>query len=129
MRTLWLAAAVGTAVISGIGGSARATAPPIGKLPPSPVTTIVTYTQELVAIALPRGESGLVWRAAPPYDARVTRPYAEEDIGKNLTILVYLARRPGTARLDFGLTNDEQPKVYRAARYRIVVKPRPPSSS
>ena len=125
MKALWLAAAVGTAVISAVGGSARATAPPIGKLPPSPVTTIVTYTQELFAIPLPRGESGLVWRAAPPYDARVTRPYAEQDIDKNLTILVYLARRPGTATLNFGLTNGERPRVYRAARYRIVVKPRP----
>jgi hypothetical protein len=125
MRKLWLVAAVGAAALSTIGGSARATAPPIGKLPPGPVTTIVTYTQELVAIALPRGESGLVWRAAPPYEARVTRPYAEQDISKNLTVLVYRARVPGTARLNFGLTNDDHPKVYRAARYRIVVKPRP----
>ena len=128
MRTLWLVAALGAAVLSAIGGSARATAPPIGKLPPSPVTTIVTYSQELIAIPLPRGESGLVWRAAPPYEARVTRPYAEQDISKNLTVLVYLARRPGTARLNFGLTNDDQPKVYRAARYLVVVKPRPSST-
>jgi hypothetical protein len=125
MRKLWLVAAVGATALSAIGGSARATAPPIGKLPPSTVTTITTYAQELIAIPLPRGESGLVWRAAPPYDARVTRPYAEQDIGKNLTVLVYLARRPGVARLNFGLTNDDQPKVFRAARYRIVVRPRP----
>jgi hypothetical protein len=125
MRALSLVAAVGAAVIAGTVGSAEATAPPMGKLPPSPVTTIVTYPQELVAIPLPRGESGLVWRAAPPYDARVVRPYAEEDIARNLTVLVYLARKPGTAALNFGLTNDDHPKVYRAARYRVVVKPRP----
>ena len=52
MRKLWLVAAVGAAALSTIGGSARATAPPIGKLPPGPVTTIVTYTQELVAISM-----------------------------------------------------------------------------
>jgi hypothetical protein len=125
MRKLWLGAAVGATALCTLGGSARATAPPIGKLPPSPVTTVVTYTQELIAIPLPRGASGLVWRAAPPYDPRVTRPYAEQDIAKNLTVLVYLARRPGTARLNFALTNDDQPKVFRAERYRIIVKPRP----
>jgi hypothetical protein len=125
MRKLLLVAAVGALALSAIGGSARASAPPIGKLPPSPITTIVTYTHELIAIPLPRGESGLVWRAAPPYDARVTRPYAEQDIANNVTVLVYLARRPGTAALNFGLTNDDHPKVFRAARYRIVVRPRP----
>jgi hypothetical protein len=124
MRTLGVVAAIGAAALAALGGSAGATAPPIGKLPPSPVTTIITHTQELIAIPLPRGESGLVWRAAPPYDARVARPYAEQDMAGNVTVLVYLTRRPGTATLNFGLTNDDHPKVYRAARYRIVVKPR-----
>ena len=120
-RSVICAGCVAAAVCA--GGAARATAPPIGPLPPGPTTTIVTHPQELLAIALPRGQSGLVWRAAPPYDPRVVRPYAEQDITKELTILVYLARRPGTATLRFGLTNDDHAKVYRAARYHIVVKP------
>ena len=122
MRGIRVAAVLVVVALAAAGSSARATAPPIGPLPPSVTTTIVTYPQELVAIALPRGRSGLVWRAAPPYDATVVRPYAEQDIAKGLTILVYLARRPGTANLRFGLTNDDHPKVYRAARYHIVVK-------
>ena len=124
MQTLCRAAVLATMALAAAGGSARATAPPIGPLPPSPTTTIVTYTQELVALALPRGDSGLVWRAAPPYDPTVVLPYAEQDIAKDLTVLVYLARRPGTATLQFGLTNDDHPKAYRAARYRVIVKPR-----
>ena len=122
MRGIRVVAVIVAVALAAAGSSARATAPPIGPLPPSAITTIVTYPQELVAIALPRGQSGLVWRAAPPYDATVVRPYAEQDIAKRLTILVYLARRPGTANLRFGLTNDDHPKVYRAARYHIVVK-------
>lgn len=125
MKTFSLAAVLAAAALTTIGGSARASAPPIGPLPPGPTTTITTHTQDLIAIALPRGASGLVWRAAPPYDPTVVRPYAEQDITKNLTILVYLARRPGTANLRFGLTNDDHPKVYRAARYHVIVKPRP----
>jgi hypothetical protein len=121
MRRITLLAAGALAAAGVLAGSSGASAPPVGPLPKSPVTTIHTVVQELVAIALPRGRSGLVWRAAPPYDPTVVRPYAEQDIAKNLTILVYLAVAPGTAHLNFGLTNDEQPKVYRAARYAIVV--------
>lgn len=124
MRRIMLLAAAGVVLAAVVAGSSGASAPPIGPLPKSPVTTIHTVAQELIAIALPRGESGLVWRAAPPYDARVVRPYAEQDIAKNLTILVYLAVRPGTARLNFGLTDDDRPKAYRAARYAIVVAKR-----
>ena len=112
------------AVAATLAGSSSASAPPIGPLPKSPVTTIHTVTQELIGIPLPRGSSGLVWRAAPPYDASVVRPYAEQDVAKNITVLVYLAVAPGTAHLNFGLTYDEHAKVYRAARYVIVVAKR-----
>lgn len=121
MRRIVLPVVGAIAAAAALAGSSGATAPPIGPLPKSPVTTIHTVAQELIAIALPRGQSGLVWRAAPPYDPSVVRPYAEQDIAKNLTILVYLAVKPGTAHLNFGLTNDDKPRAYRAARYVIVV--------
>jgi hypothetical protein len=100
-------------------------APPVGPLPPSPVTTIHTVSQELVAIALPRGGSGLTWRGARPFDVRVVKPLYEADVpNTNVVVFVLLAGRPGTTTVMYGLTNGEHPKAYRAARFRISVAPR-----
>jgi hypothetical protein len=101
-------------------------APPVGPLPPSPVTTIHTVSQELVAIALPRGNSGLTWRGARPFDVRVVKPLYEADVpNTNVIVFVLLAVRPGTTTVMYGLTNGERPKAYRAARFRNTVSPRP----
>ena len=105
-------------------GTSDASAPPIGRLPPSPVTTITTVTQELVSFALPRGASGLVWRTASDSDPAVAREFAEGDIPGNITVVVFITRKPGTTNVAFGLTRDEHVKAYRAARYRLIVKPR-----
>src|SRR5581483_5465659 len=117
-----LAAAV---VVAASGASSRATAPPVGPLPPSPVTTITTVTQALVAFALPRGQSGLVWRTARDSNPAVAREFAEGDIPGNITVVVFIARKAGTTDVAFGLTNDEHIKAFRAARYHLIVKPRP----
>ena len=105
--------------------SSRSSAPPVGPLPPSPITTITTVSDELVSFALPRGESGLVWRTALDSNPAVAREFAEGDIPGNITVIVFIARKPGTTNVAFGLTNDDRPKAYRAARYRLIVKPRP----
>lgn len=123
LSRLLLAGAALAAVAATLTFEGSATAPPIGPLPKGAVTTITTPVQEYIGIALPRGESGLVWRAAPPYDPSVVRPAAERDIG-SLTVLVYRTVKVGKATLRFGLTNDERPKVYRSATYKIVVTPR-----
>ena len=104
-------------------GTSDASAPPVGPLPPSPVTTITTVAQELVSFALPHGQSGLVWRTALDSNPAVAREFAEGDIPGNITVVVFLARKPGTTNVAFGLTSDEHPKAYRAARYRLIVKP------
>ena len=119
-----IALLTGLAVAAVLAASSRASAPPVGPLPPSPVTTITTVTQELVSFALPRGESGLVWRTARDSNPTVAREFAEGDIPGDITVVVFLARRPGKTDVAFGLTNDEHPKAYRAARYHIIVKPR-----
>lgn len=121
-RTALLSALVAVAAFA---ASSRASAPPVGPLPKSPVTTVTTYAQELVSFALPRGSSGLVWRTAQDTNPGVAREFAEGDIPGNITVVVFLARKPGTTMVAFGLTNGEHAKAYRAARYRVVVKPRP----
>jgi hypothetical protein len=122
MKKIALLAALTALAVS--AASSRASAPPVGPLPPSPVTTITTVTQELVSFALPRGSSGLVWRTARDSNPSVAREVAEGDIPGNVTVVVFIARKPGTTDVAFGLTNGEHAKAYRAARYHIVVKPR-----
>jgi hypothetical protein len=112
----------GFAVLAGAGASS-ASAPPVGKLPPSPVTTISTVSQELFAFALPRGRSGLVWRGKSNSNPQVAKPLTEADVGDTI-VLVYLAGRPGVADVTYGLTNGEHLKAYRGARFHVIVKPR-----
>lgn len=108
-----------------LAGAVPHSAPPVGPLPPSPVTTIHTVAQELVGIALPRGESGLTWRGARPFDVRVVKPLYEADVpNTHVTVFVLLASHPGATTVMYGLTNGEHTKAYRAARFRIVVAPR-----
>jgi hypothetical protein len=121
MKQIALLAMVAVAAL--VAATARASAPPVGPLPKSPVTTITTFTQELFALALPKGESGLTWRGAGNTNVRVARPLTEAEVG-NALVFVYLAVKPGTALVSYGLTYGETKKAYRAARYRIVVKPR-----
>lgn len=114
----------GVAVAALVTATARASAPPVGPLPRSPVTTITTFTEELFALALPIGQSGLTWRGAGNTNVHVARPLSEAEVG-NVIVFVYLAVKPGTALVSYGLTHGETRKAYRAARYRILVKPRP----
>lgn len=104
---------------------APVSAPPVGPLPPSPVTTIHTVSQELVGIALPKGQSGLTWRGARPFDTRIVKPLYEADVpNTDVVVFVLVAAKPGTTTVMYGLTNGEHRKAYRAARFRIVVSPR-----
>lgn len=104
--------------------ASTASAPPVGKLPKSPVTTIRTVSQELIAFALPRGQSGLVWRGKSNTDWHVAKPLTEGEIG-DTTVLIYLAGKPGVTDVTFGLTKGETLKAYRAARFHVIVTARP----
>jgi hypothetical protein len=121
MKQLALLAILTVAAL--VVATARSSAPPVGPLPKSPVTRITTFTQELFAFALPTGQSGLTWRGAGNTNVRVARPLTEAEVGDAI-VFVYLAVKPGTALVSYGLTDGETRKAYRAARYRIVVRPR-----
>ena len=119
-RLIVLLPACAAAVL--VAGS-RATAPPVGVLPKGPLTTITTPSQGYVAVALNRGQSGLVWRLARAYDTRIVERTTETSLG-DLSVWVFRTIRPGTATLRFALTNGVRPKAYQAATYRLVVRPR-----
>lgn len=119
MKKLAFIALLATALAA--AGAATASAPPVGKLPPSPVTTITTHRGQLFALALPEGKNGLVWRGAKNTNWRVATPVREADVGTTL-VLIYRAGKPGIADVAYGLTKGETPKAYRVARFHIVVR-------
>jgi hypothetical protein len=108
-----------TVTIVALARPSVAFAPKAATLPASPVTSISTVSQELVAVALPRGESGLRWRMARPFDRAIIRPLVTRDV-QSLTVFVFVAERPGVTDLRFALTNGGS-QAYRAARFHIVV--------
>ena len=103
--------------------TAIASAPPVGPLPKGTTTTVTAPAQSYVAVALNRGQSGLVWRIARAYNSNVVVEKVERNVG-NLTVWVFETVRPGSTTVRFALTNGERPKAYQSASYRIVVQPR-----
>jgi hypothetical protein len=119
-RTAAVTTALAVLALAGasVGG---ADSTPIGALPKGPVTTTSTKPGQLIAVALPRARqgSGLVWRVARRYDARVVRQVSEADVGASV-VLVYKAVGRGNTSLVFGLTRgDGSPRAVKAATYRV----------
>ena len=99
---------------------ARANSTPVGPLPAGPVSTTTTKPGQLVAVALrdPR-RSGLVWRLARRYDARVLRQVSEADLGPTI-VLVYRVIGRGDTALRLALTRgDTSPKAIKSATYKV----------
>jgi hypothetical protein len=100
---------------------ARANSTPVGPLPAGPVSTTTTKPGQLVAVALrdPRRRSGLVWRLARRYDARVLRQVSEADLGPTI-VLVYRVIGRGDTALRFALTRgDASPRAIQSATYKV----------
>ena len=114
-----LLAVITTACIA----TGSATAPRIGSLPKEATTSISAPAQSYVAVALNRGESGLVWRIARAYDSKVVVARVVRDLG-SLTVWVFQTLKPGTTTVRFALTHGDRPKAYQTATYRIIVRPR-----
>jgi hypothetical protein len=100
---------------------ASADSTPIGKIPPGPVTTIVTPKNGLVAVALPHQKAGLVWRLARSVNPRVLRQVSEADIGSNV-VIVYKAVGVGNVSVIYAVTRgDTSSKALRSSTYKVRV--------
>ena len=92
---------------------AAATAPPVGKLPKGPVTTVRAPKGTLVALALPH-LTGLSWRLARPVDGKVVVQVGEGDVGTSV-VVTFRAKAAGHTKVIYAATRGES-SVARAAR-------------
>lgn len=100
---------------------ARADSTPVGPLPPGPSSVITTAPGQLVAVALPHAPkaSGLVWRIARRYDARVLRETSEADVADSVVVVFKVLGR-GRTTLRFAATRgDASPTAAKSATYSI----------
>jgi hypothetical protein len=112
-----LALAVALALLTAVAGRGDST--PIGPLPPGPVASTTTKPGQLVAVALPRASSGLVWRIARGFDSGVVREISEADVGSSV-VLVFKVVGRGDTSLVFALTRgDTSSKAVRSATHKI----------
>lgn len=107
-------------VLALAGGTATASAPPVGPLPRGPVTVIHIRHGLLFAIALPRPRAGLAWRGARRSDVTVARPLDEGELNGNI-VFTYRAGRLGKTTVVYALTKDETPKALQARYFKIEV--------
>jgi hypothetical protein len=113
---LLLVAVAALAFAAGAG----ATATPVGPLPPGQVTTISTIGSSLVAVVLPKGAQGRVWRQARPYDLHVLSQVSEANVGPNVVIVFKTVGR-GSTKVVYGLTRGETRKAYASATFIVRV--------
>lgn len=100
---------------------ARAEAPPVGPVPPGPVTTIDTRAGSLVAIALPHRAGGLVWRLAHGVNPKVLVEMSEANVGRDV-VVVYRAAGPGRVKLVYGLTRGETSRAHASLTFTVTVR-------
>ena len=123
-RRSHLAAIVAVASSLALAGTASADSTPVGPLPGGPVQTITVKRGQLVAVALPKAASstGLVWRIARTFDAKVVTQTEEADVGSRTVVVVFRAVGAGKASVIFAQTKgDTSAKAVKALRYRITV--------
>ena len=117
MRLIALVAA--TAAVLVLALPVEASAPPVGKLPKGPMTTVRTPKGTLVSIALPHLK-GLSWRVARKFDARVVAETGEGDIGTTV-VITYRAKAVGHTKVVYAATRGESTVAKAARTYDITV--------
>lgn len=105
MRVLSFCVAVAAAAVLG-GAGARASAPPVGKLPVAKVVHQTVRRGSLVAVALPAPAHGDVWRIARTFDARVASEVEERTLRTSI-VVVFRAKSPGRTSIVYALTAGE----------------------
>jgi hypothetical protein len=121
---LRLAAILAVVSSLALAGTASADSTPVGPLPAGPVQTITVKRGQLVAVALPKAASstGLVWRVARAYDAKVVTQTEEADVGARTVVVVFRAVGTGRASVIFAQTKgDTSAKAVKALRFKITV--------
>jgi hypothetical protein len=114
-----IAIATAAAAILVLAAPVEASAPPVGRLPKGPVTTVHTPKGTFVSIALPHLK-GLSWRLARPINNRVLVEAAEGDLGTTV-VITYRTKAPGHTKVIYAATRGES-TVARAARtYDVTV--------
>jgi hypothetical protein len=103
-----------------VAGAAEASAPPVGPIPKGPVSSVTTLKGQLVAIALPKRGSGLVWRVARRVDSAILQQVSEGNVGQSV-VVVFQARGKGKARVVFALTRGETPRARASVTYVVRV--------
>jgi hypothetical protein len=112
------AAASAALLVAGVG--AQASAPPVGPIPKGPVSSVTTQKGQLVAVALPKRGSGLVWRVARSVNTAVLQQVSEGNVGQSV-VVVFQAKGTGTARIVFALTRGETARARASATYVVRV--------
>jgi hypothetical protein len=111
----------GAAIVAlALGVPALASAPPVGPLPPGPVTSISTSKGSLVSVALP-SRAGKSWRLARAVSPKVLVEVTEANVG-NTVVVLYRAVGRGSVSVRFGLTRGETRKAYASATFNVQVK-------
>jgi hypothetical protein len=92
---------------------ATASAPPVGKLPKGPVTTVRTPKGTRVGLVLPQLK-GLSWRLARPVNGKVVVQVGEGVVGTSV-VITFRAKAAGHTKVIYAATRGES-TVARAAR-------------
>ena len=99
---------------------ALASSPPVGPLPPGPVTSITTPKGTLGSVAL-TSRTGKSWRLARAVSAKVLVEVSEANVGSSV-VIVYRAVGRGSVSVRYGLTRGETRKAYASATFNVHVR-------
>ena len=114
-----IAIAASAAAVLVLAVPVEASAPPVGRLPNGPVTTVKTPQGTFVSLALPH-LNGLSWRLARRFDSRVVAQAGEGDIGTTV-VITYRAKAAGHTKLIYAATRGESTVAKAARTYDVTV--------